>query len=102
MTVRGTLTNGGLTTRQVTVVVDGDMKLGRYKTTITDLTVGVAGLPLQVQRTYDSFDKTRGDFGAGWSLAVADFQVSANGPLGQGATRSSTSRPPRARRSSRA
>lgn len=84
VTVRGTLTNGGLTTREITVVVDGEMKLGRYKTTITDMTVGVAGLPINVQRTYDSFDKTKGDFGVGWSLDLADFQVSSNGPLGEG------------------
>ena len=82
VTVRGTLTNGGLTTREVTVVVDGAMKLGQYKTTLTDLTVGVGGLPIKVQRTYDSFDKAKGDFGVGWNLDLADFQVSSNGPLG--------------------
>lgn len=66
------------------MVVDGEMKLGRYTTTITDLTVGVGGLPIEVRRTYDSFDKSRGDFGVGWRLDVADFQVSSNGPLGDG------------------
>ncbi|WP_460715036.1 RHS repeat-associated core domain-containing protein [Nocardioides dilutus] len=84
VTVRGTLTNGGLTTREITVVVDGQMKLGRYTTTLTDMTVGVAGLPISVQRTYDSLDKTTGDFGVGWNLGLADFRVSSNGPLGEG------------------
>ena len=65
VTVRGTLTNGGLTTREITVVVDGEMKLGRYKTTLTDLTVGVGGQPIRVQRTYDSFDKTRATSASG-------------------------------------
>lgn len=76
--------SGGVATSRITVVVDGAMKLGRYVTTVTDLSTGVAGLPVQVQRTYDSFDKTVGDFGVGWSLDVADFQVSDNGPLGAG------------------
>jgi RHS repeat-associated protein/uncharacterized repeat protein (TIGR01451 family) len=84
VTVRGTTDVGGLTTREITVVVDGDMKLGRYTTTLTDMTVGVAGLPIQVQRSYDSFDKTQGDFGVGWNLDLADFQISSNGPLGEG------------------
>lgn len=84
VTVRGTTSIGGLTTSTVTLVVDGELKLGRYTTTITDLTVGVGGLPIQVQRTYDSFDKSRGDFGVGWKLDLADFQVSSNGPLGNG------------------
>jgi RHS repeat-associated protein/uncharacterized repeat protein (TIGR01451 family) len=84
VTIRGTTSIGGLTTTEITVVVDGAMKLGRYTTTITDLTVGVGGLPIGVQRTYDSFDKSRGDFGVGWNLVLADFRVSANGPLGDG------------------
>jgi RHS repeat-associated protein/uncharacterized repeat protein (TIGR01451 family) len=84
VTVRGTTDVGGLTTREITLVVDGDMKLGRYTTTLTDMTVGVAGLPIQVQRSYDSFDKSTGDFGVGWSLDLADFQIASNGPLGDG------------------
>ncbi len=82
--VRATSDSGGVATSRITVVVDGAMKLGRYVTTVTDLSTGVAGLPVQVKRTYDSFDKTVGDFGVGWSLDVADFQVSDNGPLGAG------------------
>ncbi len=79
------VTDAGLRgTSTSTVIVDGEMKLGRYRTTLTDLTVGVAGMPIQVQRSYDSFDKAKGDFGVGWHLDLADFQVSANGPLGDG------------------
>ena len=85
VTVRGTTSVGGLSTSEVTVVVDGDMKLGRYTTTYSDLTFDAGAIPVQVQRTYDSFDKSTGDFGVGWSLDIADFQVSSNGPLGDGA-----------------
>jgi RHS repeat-associated protein/uncharacterized repeat protein (TIGR01451 family) len=78
---------GGITVAATSVVVEGGLKLGRYVTTYQDLSVGVAGLPMQVLRTYDSFDKTVGDFGVGWRLELANFKVSTNGPLGQGGWR---------------
>jgi len=79
------VTDAGLrSTSTSSVIVEGEMKLGRYRTTLTDLTVGVAGLPIQVQRSYDSFDKAKGDFGVGWTMALADFKLSSNGPLGAG------------------
>lgn len=84
VTVRGTSSNGGVSAEEITVVIDGQAKLGRYQTTITDMTVGVAGLPIQVNRTYDSFDKAQGDFGIGWNVSLANFRVSTNGPLGAG------------------
>ena len=75
---------GALSYTETALVVDGAMKLGRYTTTLTDMTLGVAGISIQVQRSYDSFDNTTGDFGVGWNLAMADFKVTTNGPLGQG------------------
>ncbi|HEY0636120.1 MAG TPA: RHS repeat-associated core domain-containing protein [Pseudonocardiaceae bacterium] len=82
VTIRGTTSVGGLSTTEITVVVDGQMKLGRYTTTYDDLSFDAGAIPVQVLRTYDSFDKSTGDFGVGWSLDIADFQVSSNGPLG--------------------
>ena len=73
----------GLST-SVDVVVDGNLKLGRYQVTYTDANVPVGGIPIQVQRTYDSFDKSTGAFGVGWQLGVANFGVYANGALGAG------------------
>lgn len=84
VSVRGSTVGGGLTTRDITVVVEGDLKLGRYQTTVTDMSVGVAGLPIQVNRGYDSFDKATGDFGVGWTVDLANFKVSSNGRLGEG------------------
>jgi RHS repeat-associated protein/uncharacterized repeat protein (TIGR01451 family) len=74
---------GGITTATTALVVEGNLKLGRYVTTYQDLSVPVAGIPIQVLRTYDSFDKSTGDFGVGWKLEVADFRVAVNKPLGQ-------------------
>ena len=59
VTVRATSSNGGVSATETTVVVDGQMKFGHYRTTITDMTVGVGGLPIQVNRTYDSSTRRR-------------------------------------------
>ena len=76
--------NGGFQTSTTMLAVDGNLKLGRYTTTYEDLSVGVGGLPMQVRRTYDSFDKSVGDFGVGWRVEVANFRVSTGRALGLG------------------
>lgn len=52
--------------------IDSDQKLGNFSLSFTDLTVPVAGFPLNVVRNYDSLDtNSRGeDFGYGWSLEL--------------------------------
>jgi RHS repeat-associated protein len=67
-----------------TVLIDGALKLGHYVKTFTDLTVPVGTTSLQVQRVYDSYDKSARDFGVGWHLGISGFSISTNGPLGQG------------------
>ena len=53
------------------VTVTGNYKPGRVTTTITDLVVPATGLPIQIQRTYDSLSAgTIGDFGYGWNLGI--------------------------------
>lgn len=84
LVIRAATSNGGMTTKRVTVVVDGDLKLGRYQVALTDMSVGVGGLPLHVTRAYDSFDKSVGDFGVGWTMNLSNFTVADNGPLGAG------------------
>ena len=76
---------GGTGTASTVVVVDGQLKLGRYSTSFLDLDVPIGGVPVRVVRTYDTLDRGEvGDFGYGWTLDVAEFQVQANRPLGQG------------------
>ncbi len=62
----------GRTAEQVVdVVVDGQMKIGHFALTFVDLEVPLAGLPIQVLRSYDSRRKERrGDFGFGWTLEI--------------------------------
>src|SRR5690606_16206456 len=67
------------------LIVDGFYKPGRYSITYRDAAVPVAGLPVQVLRTYDSLDRTTsGDFGYGWTLDVTNFEIDSNLPLGEG------------------
>jgi RHS repeat-associated protein len=77
----------------ITVYPGGDLKIGNFELSFTDLEVPVSGIPVTVTRTYRSLDKTRGDFGIGWSLSFActytidpDFNVTLNLPDGRRAT----------------
>src|ERR1019366_9554278 len=66
----------------IEVVVTGNQKIGNFTVSFNDLTVPVAGLPIEVVRTYNSRNKTIGDFGVGWRLDLTTVTLSANGPLG--------------------
>ncbi|MFN8488977.1 MAG: RHS repeat-associated core domain-containing protein [Caldilineaceae bacterium] len=64
------------------VTVEGDMKIGNFAISLIDLAVPVAGIPIQVIRSYDSRDKHQGDFGVGWTLDLRNVRVQKNGLLG--------------------
>ncbi|HEV2706799.1 MAG TPA: RHS repeat-associated core domain-containing protein [Pyrinomonadaceae bacterium] len=85
-TVRLLATNaGGQTTiRSQTVIADGGQKVGHFSISFTDLNVPLAGIPIQVVRTYDSRDKRAGDFGVGWTLDVRNMRLQESGDLGAG------------------
>jgi RHS repeat-associated protein len=82
--IKATSSGGGVLATESALIVDGSYKPGRYSTTVSDMTVNAARIPIDIQRTYDSINKTRGDFGAGWTLDLADFRVDTNGALGNG------------------
>jgi RHS repeat-associated protein len=65
------------------VVVAGQQKLGNFTVSFEDLAVPVAGLPIQLTRTYDSRDKRTGDFGVGWTLAVKNVRLEKSVELGR-------------------
>ncbi len=59
--------------------VDSDVKLGNFSLSFNDLSVPVLGLPLTVQRTYDTLDaQEQGDFGYGWNLDIFSGSLSDN------------------------
>jgi RHS repeat-associated protein len=74
-------TSGQTATATVTVVVTRNLKIGNFTVAFNDLSVPVAGLPIQVIRTYDSRFKESGDFGVGWRLDVSAAQIAENIPL---------------------
>src|SRR5205085_212334 len=84
ITVEATTSDGGVQDASTTVTVTGNLKPGRYTATYQDLVVGVAGFQMSVRRTYDSTDKSSGDFGIGWKVSLANFRTAANHVLGAG------------------
>jgi RHS repeat-associated protein len=67
----------------VDVVLAGNVKVGNFTLSYRDLSIPVAGIPIQVVRTYDSRIKSSQDFGFGWSLSYNTVTVQINGILGQ-------------------
>ena len=54
--------------------------VGNFSLSFTDLSVPVGGIPITIQRTYDSaLADDLGDFGHGWRLELRDTQIRANG-----------------------
>lgn len=78
--LQATASNGTQQTSVILVSVTGDNKPGRFTKTVTDMRIPVAGLKINVARTYDSLLRGRvGDFGFGWSLTVGvQLEVSPN------------------------
>lgn len=77
-------------TEPVTLVVDRSMKVGHFTLSFNDLTVPVAGIPIQVIRTYDSRDKRVGDFGVGWTLDLKNVRLQKNRHHGKAWDQAST------------
>jgi len=69
-------TGGLISTISETVSVGGDLKLGNFQLSFTDLEVPVSGIPISVTRTYDSLAVgTQDDFGPGWRLEFRDTDL---------------------------
>jgi RHS repeat-associated protein len=76
--LRLTATDGGGNSSRDSVVVDvaGDLKLGNFRLSFTDLEIPLSGIPISVVRTYDSLNASeRDDFGYGWRLEFRDTDL---------------------------
>ncbi|HXM51466.1 MAG TPA: PKD domain-containing protein [Pyrinomonadaceae bacterium] len=73
---------GQITRTKVSVIVERNLKVGNFTVSFSDLNIPVAGVPMEVTRTYDSRDKRVGDFGFGWSLGLKNIRVEKSGVLG--------------------
>ena len=72
--VRVTATDGNGNTQvsQVMITVTGENKPGRITVSVTDMTVPVSGIPIEIERTYDSLERNLiKDFGHGWGLEIS-------------------------------
>ena len=74
----------------ISVVVTQNQKIGNFTVSFNDLSVPVAGLPIQIVRTYDSRNKIPGDFGVGWTLDINAVTLATNGALGDNWTETSS------------
>ena len=69
--MQATDTSGNFQYSLVLVTVSGNYKPGRLTTMVTDLVAPANGLPINIQRSYDSLNAgTSGDFGYGWNLGI--------------------------------
>jgi hypothetical protein len=75
---------GNQQTAEVDFQVARDKKVGNFTLAFQDLNVPMAGIPISVVRSYDSRDKTRGDFGIGWRLDVNSIRLRVTGSEGTG------------------
>jgi RHS repeat-associated protein/uncharacterized repeat protein (TIGR01451 family) len=84
ITISATASGGGIQNATTSVAVTGQLKPGRYVSTYNDLSVPVAGISMNVQRSYDSYDTSSGDFGPGWHVGLSNMTVRVNHTLGDG------------------
>ena len=67
----------------IVVTIEGDLKVGNFFYTHEDLTVSMAGIPIVVNRSYDSRRRSEDlDFGYGWSIDYQNAKVEASRVLG--------------------
>ncbi|MCV3217131.1 putative Ig domain-containing protein [Plectonema radiosum NIES-515] len=67
---------GHISYTEQTVDVAGDLKLGNFRLSFTDLTVPVTGIPITLTRTYDTLTSgTTDDFGYGWRMEFRDTDL---------------------------
>ena len=68
--------NGDAIAIEDTVGVAGDLKLGNFRLSFTDLSIPVTGIPITLTRTYDTLTSgTTDDFGYGWRMEFRDTDL---------------------------
>jgi RHS repeat-associated protein len=76
--------NGTATVEGFGVGLESQTKPGEFSLEYTDLSIPVAGIPIEITRSYSSLDSSfQGDFGYGWSLGLQDAQITEAAPDGR-------------------
>ena len=74
--------SGRTTQTQTQIEVDTATKPNDYVVTDTDLSVGIGGTTINIQRSYDSLTRNgTGDLGYGWQFVNRDTNLQTNVPL---------------------
>jgi RHS repeat-associated protein len=76
-------TGGKYVYHDVVYEITGNMKVGNFTIGFTDLMIPVSGIPITISRNYDSRDKTKGDFGIGWTLGLQNIEISESETMGK-------------------
>lgn len=67
------------------VYIEGNVVVGSFRLEFTDLSIPVVGIPIQVNRVYDTLNAPdEGDFGYGWTLGIQDGRIFEAGAIGPG------------------
>ncbi len=78
-------TGGSVSGTGFVVTSVNEAKYGLFSLTFTDAVLPVAGMPIAVQRTYDSGARSRlGDFGFGWDLGIQSLRLETDNAPGDG------------------
>ncbi|MDE5781318.1 MAG: hypothetical protein K2I03_07535, partial [Lachnospiraceae bacterium] len=64
--------------------VEGNLKVGNMNLSFTDINANVSGIPLTVTRSYDSRNKSSGDFGTGWKLGMQSVRLTESSDITEG------------------
>lgn len=79
--VTGEDAGGNLSTAEVSVSVAGELKVGNFRLSFTDLSIPVNGIPITVARTYDTLTAhQQRDLGYGWRLEFRDADLRTSVP----------------------
>jgi RHS repeat-associated protein len=74
--------SGNTTAKVVPISVTGDLKLGDLHLEFTDLSISVSGIPITVNRDYDSNKASESsDFGFAWSLGTQNADIRESVPV---------------------
>lgn len=74
--VEGYDVNGAGYVRPTLFQLEGNVLVGNFQLELTDLSIPLAGIPIDVTRVYDSINAVDdGDFGFGWRLGVQDARI---------------------------
>ncbi len=83
--LRATDVGGNESSIETSVEVAGDLKVGNFTLSFTDLSIPVSGIPVTLARTYDTLQAARqDDFGFGWRMEFRDTDLRTSlAPTGQ-------------------